>query len=460
VQALEPYLQMSDADIGSERRICLKNSQLRPQNGRRENDHARWGNADVPADAAALRRLPVACGRHREGSDAPLQQGEATMRLRLGQALAFVSLAGVLACAASIEAAWAQQRKTVRAPTAAETGEVSKVLQINNWTLGLAGGLPTGTFIRFAAEIARNLNDPEEMRVLPVITQGATDNVKDLLYLRGIDIAITNADVLEHFKTTERIANIEKRINFISEMVISEVHLVVRPEINSIQDLEGKEVSLGAKGAGQSTTGPIVFKRLGVNPKFVYVDNAIALEKMRTGEIVAIVNNGAKPLDLLTKFKNDGDFKFLPIPIDRFDEYYIPATLTAQDYPAFIKPGEKIETLGVQTVLAVYNWPKESDRYRRVQRFVERSFDLFEKLHAPPYHPKWKSVNLAANVPGWTRYAVAEEKLKRTAGVKPPPAIETSLNREKVRTGSPGDSADQEKLFQQFLEWSKKQGKR
>jgi TRAP transporter TAXI family solute receptor len=422
--------------------------------------------ADVPADAAALRRLPAACGRHREGSDAPLQRGEATMRLRLGQALAFVALAGALACAASIEAAWAQQRKAVRAPTAAETGEVSKVLQINSWTVGLAGGLPTGTFIRFAAEIARNLNDPSAMRVLPVITQGATDNVKDLLYLKGIDIAITNADVLEHFKTTERIPNIEKRINFISEMVISEVHLVVRPEINSVQDLEGKKVSLGAKGAGQSTTGPIVFKRLGVNPAFVYIDNAIALEKMKTGEIVAIVNNGAKPLNLLANFKNDGGFKFLPIPIDRFDEYYIPATLTAQDYPGFIKPGEKIETLGVQTLLAVYNWPRESDRYRRVQRFIERYFDLFAKFHAPPYHPKWKSVNLRANVPGWTRYVVAEEKLKQTAdvkqtaGAKQPPPVEASFNRQKIRTGSPGESADQEKLFQQFLEWSKKQGKR
>jgi TRAP-type uncharacterized transport system substrate-binding protein len=377
-------------------------------------------------------------------------------------------LAGALVSAGTI-AAWAQQRKAVRAPTAAETGEMSKVHQINNWTLGLAGGLPTGTFIRFASEIARNLNDPSALRVLPVITQGATDNVKDLLYLKGIDIAITNADVLEHFKTNERIPNIERRINFISEMVISEVHLVVRPEINSVQDLEGKKVSLGAKGAGQSTTGPIVFRRLGVNPDFVYIDNAIALEKMKTGEIVGIVNNGAKPLNLLTSFKNDAagaGFKFLPIPIDRFDEYYIPATLTAQDYPGFIKAGEKVETLGVQTVLAVYNWPRESDRYRRVQRFVERYFDLFSKFHVPPYHPKWKSVNLAANVPGWTRYIVAEEQLKQTAGVKQtagakqPPPIAASFDRQKTRPGSPGDSGDQEKLFQQFLEWSKKQGKR
>ena len=246
------------------------------------------------------------------------------MRIRLGEASAFFASVLLVGMALSQTADAQEKRRLLRAPTSAETGETSKVSQINSWTIGLAGGLPEGTFIRFAAEIARNLNDPAELRVLPVITQGATDNVKDLLYLKGIDVAITNADVLDYFKNTERIPNIEKRINFISEMVISEVHLVVRPEINSIKDLEGKKVSLGAKGAGQSTTGPIVFKRLGVQPEFVYINNAIALEKMKTGEIAAIVNNGAKPLDLLTKFKNDGGFKILPIPIDRFDEYYIP----------------------------------------------------------------------------------------------------------------------------------------
>jgi TRAP-type uncharacterized transport system substrate-binding protein len=384
------------------------------------------------------------------------------MRIRLGEASAVFASALLLvglSLTLSATADAQEKRKLLRAPTSAETGETSKVFAINSWTIGLAGGLPEGTFIRFAAEIARNLNDPAELRVLPVITQGATDNVKDLLYLKGIDVAITNADVLDYFKNQERIPNIEKRINFISEMVISEVHLVVRPEINSIQDLEGKKVSLGAKGAGQSTTGPIVFKKLGVTPEFVYVNNAIALEKMKTGEIVAIVNNGAKPLDLLSKFKNDGNFKFLPIPIERFDEYYIPATFTSQDYPDYIKPGEKVETLGVQTVLAVYNWPRESDRYRRVQRFIERYFDMFEKFHVPPYHPKWKSVNLAANVPGWIRYTVADEKLRGMSASKQPPLSpgEASLGRPKtVRTGG-ADSADQEKLFQQFLEWSKKQ---
>src|SRR5262245_16348513 len=201
------------------------------------------------------------------------------------------------------------RRKIARPPTAADAGETGTVAKINNWTVGLAGGLPEGTFLRFAAEIARNVNDPENLRVLPVVTQGATDNVKDLLYLRGIDIAITNADVLEHFKTVEKIPSIERRINFISEMMVTEVHLVVRPEINSIKDLEGKKVSFHTAGAGSSTTAPIVFQKLGVKVDPVYINNAIALEKMRTGEIVGLVNNGAKPQDLLTKFKNDAGFK-------------------------------------------------------------------------------------------------------------------------------------------------------
>ena len=137
-----------------------------------------------------------------------------------------------------------------------------------------------------------------------------------------------------------------------------------------------------------------------MKPEFVYVNNALALEQMKTGRSPPSSNNGAQSARLACQFKNDGGFKILPIPIDRFDEYYVPAVLTSEDYPGFIQPGEKIETLGVQTVLAVYNWPPNHDRFRRVQRFIERYYERFPELHKPPYHPKWKSVNLAANVPG------------------------------------------------------------
>jgi hypothetical protein len=138
----------------------------------------------------------------------------------------------------------------------------------------------------------------------------------------------------------------------------------------------------------------------------------------------------------------------------------VPSVFTAEDYPGYVKPGEKVETIGVQAVLAVYNWPKESDRFRRVQRFIEFYFDRFQNFHQPPYHPKWKSINLAAKVPGWTRYWAAEEKLKQMAAAQPAPrAIDPQLARQQAARAAPNDSAEQERLFQKFLEWSKSQAK-
>jgi TRAP-type uncharacterized transport system substrate-binding protein len=356
----------------------------------------------------------------------------------------------------------AQLKPGLRAPTAASIGEGQLVAKVNSWTVGLASGLPEGTFIRFGAEIARNLNDGDELRVIPMITYGATDNVKDLLYLRGVDVAFTNADVLEHFRTVEKIPNIDRRINFITGMYIGHVHLLVRADIGSLQDLAGKKISFHTPGAGASVSAPILFQRLGIKVEPVYVNNAIALEQMKTGEVAGLVNTGGKPQDLFTKFKNDYGYKFLSVPFDKFDDLYVPSTFTSDDYPGYIKPGEKIEALGVPVVLAVYNWPKENDRFRRVQRFIEYFFDRFEGFQKAPYHPAWKSINLASKVPGWTRYWVAEERLRAIAAAKPDPSrpVDHQLARQQAARVAPNNSAEQERLFQQFLEWSRTQGKR
>ena len=355
----------------------------------------------------------------------------------------------------------AQLKAAPRAPTAAASGENSTVAKINSWTLGLATGLPEGSFLRFGAELARHLNEPEELRILPIVTPGAVDNVRDLLYLKGVDIAFTNADVLEYFKTDEKIANIEKRVNYISEMYLGDIHLLVRPEINSLKDLEGKKVSFHSPGSGAAISGPVIFRKLGIKVEGVFVNNAIALEQMKTGELVGLVNPGGKPQDLFNKFKNDSGFKFLPIPFEKFDQYYVPTVFTEKDYPGYIKPGETVESIAVPVVLAVYNWPKESDRFRRVERFIDHYFDRMEGLHKPPYNSKWRAINLAAKVPGWTRYWVAEEKLKSMAAAKAAASrpLDLHLARQQATRAAPEDTAEQERLFREFLEWSKRQRK-
>lgn len=106
-------------------------------------------------------------------------------------------------------------------------------------------------------------------------------------------------------------------------------------------------------------------------------------------------------------------------------------------------------------MLAVFNWPKNTDRYNRVERFIEYLFSRWDTLQHPPYHPKWRDVNLAATVPGWTRFSVAEQLLQQMAAEQQQQkqqraAFETFLSNQPKM---PASDADREDLFRKFLQW-------
>jgi TRAP-type uncharacterized transport system substrate-binding protein len=217
--------------------------------------------------------------------------------------------------------------------------------------------------------------------------------------------------------------------------------------------LAGKKVGFHAKGSGPSVTGPMVFERLGVHVEPVFINHTLAIEKMKTGEISAIFQLGAKPNDLLAKLKPEPDLHFIPLEWgQKFSDYYLPTKLTHDDYPNLIKPGETIDTLAVPVVLAVYNWPKNSDHFRRIERFIHYYFEQFDKLKQPSFHPKWQEINLAAHVPGWVRYPVADEVL---ATLAKEPVVATQPARSIEATAGRSD-VDRAPLFQEFLEWQRR----
>jgi TRAP-type uncharacterized transport system substrate-binding protein len=382
--------------------------------------------------------------------------------LRLSYVVAiFVSWVVPAAAQATIDAMVVAQaapapRRALPLPNKPVTeDENAKALRINNWTIGLAGGLLEGTFSKYAADLGKALDDGDNLRVLPIISYGAVGNVTDLIYLKGVDFAITYADVLDHFKNVEKIPGIERRVNYVIPMFQGEFHLYVRPEIKTIQDLAGKKVGFNTVGSAANYTGNIVFDRLGVKVEKVFMNNSLALEAMRKGELAGIVHVVGKPNELFTRFKPDPGFHFLPLEYtEKFQDYYTPGELTSADYPNLIEKGEKIETISVQALLAVYNWRPDTDRYRRCVRFVEYLFERFDKLRVAPYQPGWKEMNLAGTIPGWTRFPPAQEMLNRVAAR---PKIDPALARTQAARAAPNSPAEQERLFQQFLEWSKQQ---
>ena len=327
----------------------------------------------------------------------------------------------------------------------------------NQWTVGVAGGLLSGSNMTFADELAQVLDDGENLRILPIVTYGAASNLDDLLYLRGVDVAITQSDVFEYFRTERKTVNLENRINYIIRLPTSEMHVLARNEINSLGDLRGKKVNFGPAGSASSLTGSIVFQRAGVQVEPTNFDNPLALQKLKAGEIAALVRVINKPIDFFAKIPPNSGLHFVPIPFSKaFADYYTVGELTKQAYPTLVTEGDRVDTIGVPAVLAVFNWPRNTDRYQRVQKFVEALFTKWDKFQQPPRHPKWRDVNLAATVPGWTRWSVADEMLRRLNAQASSSQFEAFLK----TTGSSAAQLDQqqrEALFRQFIEWQQRE---
>jgi len=290
-----------------------------------------------------------------------------------------------------------------------ETANTKPKEAMNAWTVGLAGGLLEGAPIRLAAEMARVVDDGDNLHVLPVVTRGPTENVNSLLYLRGIDMAIIDSDSLDEYKSVVR--DIQRKVTYVLNLVPSELHIFVRPEIQSLNDLVGKKVNFNTQGTAAAYSGPMIFSRLGLDVEQTFIPHQVALEQMRKGEggMAAVVFVTSKPVDAFVRGRFEPGFKFLSVPYNnKLEDYYVPTTLDATDYPNLIKPGERVETIAVPTVLVAFNWPTTSNRYDRVARFVDHLFSRIDKLQGPGFDPKWKSINLNGTVPGLTRFPAAQ----------------------------------------------------
>jgi TRAP-type uncharacterized transport system substrate-binding protein len=339
--------------------------------------------------------------------------------------------------------------------------EVLKQRQ-NNWTVGVAGGNMDGTYLRFADELGKVLDDGDELRVLPIISRGAAANLQDLLYLRGIDVAFTQSDVFEYFRTQRKTPNLETRVQYIIRLPVAELHVTARADIHTLEDLRGQKVVFGPPGSSPTMTGPIVFQRLNLPVEPVFVDFSTGMKMIRSGEVAGLLGVVSKPVDFWSKIPPNTGLHLLPVPYSKaLADLYVIGEFTNADYPNLIPPGERIDTIAVPSVLAVYNWPKNSDRYRRVERFVQYLFNRWDKLTQPPFHPRWRDVNLAATVPGWTRFSVSEELLQRTGQGSTDQAMardfQTYMTRQ-VRA-APRNETERDAVFRQFMLWREQQRK-
>jgi uncharacterized protein len=192
-------------------------------------------------------------------------------------------------------------------------------------------------------------------------------------------------------------------------------------------------------------------------------DSREGIEKLRRNEIAAVALVAGKPAPVFCDLIGENGLHFLSIPADAaVGAGYVPARITAGDYPGLVPYNQPVDTVAVGTLLAVTEVQPGSDRYRNIGNFVEAFFGGFELLLQPGHHPKWHEVNIMTELPGWRRFPPAAQWLQRNTQVTATPDIERLkanfsrfIDEHRRKSGSPPLSQqEKDKLFDQFKHWA------
>ena len=333
--------------------------------------------------------------------------------------------------------------------------------RLNENVVTIMAGSASDTDLFIATDIAQVVDDGDNLRVLPIVGRGVAQNVKDVMFLRGVDMGITQANVLKHYaKTGELGSDFMGQIVYVAKLFNEEVHIVVRPDVTDIKQLKGKVVNLGVPGSGTAITARLLLDDLGINVQESHLADVDAIEKLKSGDIAAAVFMAGKPAPVMAWLKGSG-LKVLPIPYAKvLEDAYYPATLTHDDYPDLIAEGQSVDTVSVCAVLVAFNWSGDNVRYRKVAKFVDAFLSKFDELQKPPRHPKWREVNFAATLEGWHRSPAAQawiNRAKQGTSTASKSNFDTFLAQNAGSNSAPVSDEQRAELFKAFLEWNKNQ---
>lgn len=369
--------------------------------------------------------------------------------LLLAADLATVDLAGP-------SVANAQERNQGKASSSQSAVRTRHLAELNDNTVTIM----TGADPAIVEDIAAVLDDGTAMRVVPMIGKGPAQSLKDAMFLRGVDMGVTQANILKHYAKNGELGPLNSQITYVAKLFNEEMHVLTHAGIANLPALSGKIVNIGPEGSGLELTARAVFTALGIQVREIQLEPADAVAKLKAGKIDATVVVAGKPAPILAHLPAHSGLKLLslPYPEGLVDDYY-PATVTHDDYPTLIEQGARVDTVAVCAVLVSFNWSNDSTRSKKLAIFVDRFFSNFDEFLVSPRHPKWRQVNFAATLEGWKRSPIAQQwidEAKTAVAVEAPAQERFETFLAQADTGAAQVSEEERvKLFRAFLEWSK-----
>ena len=323
------------------------------------------------------------------------------------------------------------------------------------------------TCARFAEDMRNVLNDlrPDGLRILPVLGVGGLQNLNDVLFLKNIDMGVVDEDNMRFLKARDPrlYGNIEQRVQYITKLYNSEFQVLARNDVKTYDDLRGKKVNFNLKDSQTEVSADFIFKKLNLDVVRSNYDNDEAIKKVKSGELAAMIILTGAPQASFAKLKAEDGVHFLALDKDQLPshdlkpifDYYLPAELTHEMYPALIPQGTTVPTIANRALLVAYSWPESSPRYKKLAKFVRDFFGKIDQFHDSARHPKWKEVSLSAEIPGWTRFRPAADWLAEHRTLMAQQGQQRDFNAflTSADKSAPRSQAEREALFREFLQW-------
>ena len=189
-----------------------------------------------------------------------------------------------------------------------------------------------------------------------------------------------------------------KRAPFVARLAPETLAVIAPRELKSISDLQGKTVSFGDLDSATSTSGRMLFSRLGVTANQTNEPLPEALDRLAAGKVDAVVVLGAEESPALSDFGGDGRFHIVAIPWSpTLEPVYAPAHVTAADRPNLVSAMNPVETVGEPMALIALDAAPGSPRADALGRVARVFFDNYDGFLRDDHDPHWRDVNLAAD---------------------------------------------------------------
>lgn len=243
------------------------------------------------------------------------------------------------------------------------------------------------------------------MRVLPVAGQGAAANVRDLLYLRGVDFAVVNSDILAFLELNRKYPDVRKYLRYVTTLFDQKVFVVARRDIGALADLRGRRIAVLAGEGGSLVTARTLFGLMRIDA---------GVEAMATGAVLddaalrrydgAVVLSDELPRVRLGPALR-GEYHLVPVRLTpELARDYRGAVIDAAEAGGFATAA--VDTVAVSTLLAVFNWSAAQPPHADAASFSTALLRSLPGLRKAP-DSVWRQADVAAQPAGWMRFSGA-----------------------------------------------------